>query len=541
MSQRRLLGKMLKIKWLCVCSLIVLTTVFSTFCCALDYHVGPGQANTAIGGVPWELLSPGDRVYIHWRSDSYKEKWVIGRSGTTAEPIIVSGVPGPQGQLPVIDGNDATTRDALDYWNERRGLIKIGGSNTPSDSIPSHLIIEKLDLRSARPPFTFFNSDGGQEEYSTNAASIYVEVGQHITIRNCVIHDSGNGIFIGARDGDTQDILIESNYIYDNGVVGRIYEHNTYTAAIGITYQYNFMGALRAGAGGNNLKDRSADLVVRYNWIENGNRQLDLVDAEDTDKIVNHPAYGKTYVYGNVFKEADGEGNSQMVHYGGDSGNEAIYRKGTLFFYNNTVISTRSENTTLLRLSSNDEHADVHNNIIYPTAAGNRLALVGSSGNLTIRNNWLKSGWRISHSSFGGTIVNDGSSIEGIVPGFIDFSQDDFHLEFSSPALDAGIALHPDLLADHPLTQQYQYHRQVENRIDDGDLDLGAFETDQGMSGDIDGSGVVDLTDAILALRIAAGANDALVFPPASDIGGDGKVTLEEALHCLQSVAGLLD
>ena len=47
----------------------------------------------------------------------------------------------------------------------------------------------------------------------------------------------------------TQDILIESNYIYDNGIVGRYYEHNTYTAAIGITYQYNVMGALRAGAG----------------------------------------------------------------------------------------------------------------------------------------------------------------------------------------------------------------------------------------------------------------------------------------------------
>ena len=532
---------MLKIKWLFVCPVIVLFNMISTFCCALDYNVGPEQANTAIGDVPWESLNPGDRVYIHWRSDNYKEKWVIGRSGTAGEPIIVSGVPGPQGQLPVIDGNNATTRGALDYWNERRGLIKLGGSNAPPDSIPSHIIIEKLDLRSARPPFTFFNSDGGQEEYSTNAASIYVEVGQHITIRNCVIHDSGNGIFIGARGGDTQNILIESNYIYDNGIVGRYYEHNTYTAAIGITYQYNVMGALRAGAGGNNLKDRSAGLVVRYNWIENGNRQLDLVDAEDTDVIVNHPAYRKTHVYGNVLKEADGEGNSQMVHYGGDSGNEAIYRKGTLFFYNNTIISTRSGNTTLLRLSSNDEHGDVHNNIIYPTAAGNRLALVGSSGQLTIRHNWLKSGWQISHSSFGGTIIDDASSIEGIMPGFVDFLQDDFHLEFSSSALDAGIALHPDLLANHPLTKQYRYHRQVENRIDDGNLDLGAFETDQGMSGDVNGSGVVDLTDAIVALRIVAGSDDTLEFPPASDIGEDGKVTLEEALHSLLSVAGLLD
>ena len=112
-------------------------------------------------------------------------------------------------------------------------------------------------------------------------------------IRNCILRDSGNGLFIGANDGQTQDILIEGNWIYDNGIEGSIYQHNTYTAAIGITYQYNHMGRLREDCGGNNLKDRSAGLVVRYNWIEDGNRQLDLVDAEDSAVLVNHPATGR--------------------------------------------------------------------------------------------------------------------------------------------------------------------------------------------------------------------------------------------------------
>ncbi|WP_419641612.1 hypothetical protein, partial [Thiolapillus sp.] len=63
-------------------------------------------------------------------------------------------------------------------------------------------------------------------------------------------------------------------------------------------------------------------------------------------------------MYGNVLIEPDGAGNSQMVHYGGDSGdsgdsgNESIYRKGTLYFYHNTVVSTRDGNTTLVRLST---------------------------------------------------------------------------------------------------------------------------------------------------------------------------------------------
>ena len=71
---------------------------------------------------------------------------------------------------------------------------------------------------------------------SSNAAAIYVERGQHLLIRDCVLSDSGNGLFIGAFDGDTQDVRIEGNWIHGNGNVGSGFEHNTYTAAIGIVY-----------------------------------------------------------------------------------------------------------------------------------------------------------------------------------------------------------------------------------------------------------------------------------------------------------------
>ena len=43
-----------------------------------------------------------------------------------------------------------------------------------------------------------------------------------------------------------RNILVEANYIHDNGNPGSIYEHNNYTAAIGITFQYNRFGPLRA-------------------------------------------------------------------------------------------------------------------------------------------------------------------------------------------------------------------------------------------------------------------------------------------------------
>ncbi|HVF89880.1 MAG TPA: right-handed parallel beta-helix repeat-containing protein, partial [Blastocatellia bacterium] len=285
---------------------------------AATFEVGPGKTYLNIGDVPWESLQAGDTVLINWRSTPYKEKWVICRQGTSAAPITVRGVAGPAGELPVVDGNGATTRPALNYWNEARGVIKIGGANVPSDTTPSHITIENLDIRSARPPYTFTSAGGASQVYSDNASTIYIEKGENITVRNCILHDAGNGFFVASSDDlASRDILVEGNHIYDNGIVNSIFHHNNYTAAIGITFQYNFFGPLRAGCPGNNLKDRSAGLAVRYNWIDGGNRQLDLVDGEDSSLIRNEPRYGETHVYGNILIERPGTDNRQIVHYGG--------------------------------------------------------------------------------------------------------------------------------------------------------------------------------------------------------------------------------
>ena len=445
---------------------------------ATDYEVGevPGML-AAISDVPWESLNPGDRVLIYWRATPYKEKWVLCRRGTAEAPIVVRGVPGPDGALPIIDGRDAVTREALDFWNASRGVVKIGGANIPTDTLPAHIVIENLDIRSGRPPYTFTDDSGESGSYDANAASIYVEKAEHLVIRNCILRDSGNGLFIGAFDGDTQDILIEHNWIYDNGIEGSYYEHNTYTAAIGITYQFNRLGRLRQNCGGNNLKDRSAGLVVRFNWIEDGNRQLDLVDAEDSAVLVNHPSYSTTFVYGNVLVESDGEGNSQILHYGGDSGTSADYRKGTLYFHHNTVVSTRSGNTTLMRLSTNDEHADIRNNILFTTADGSRLAMVDESGIADLRSNWIMEGWVTCHSDPSGTVTDHGDNLTGSDPGFADFVAQDFTPLPGSACVDAGGTLAAQVLPAHAAVNQYLRHHSASTRPDDGASDIGALES----------------------------------------------------------------
>src|SRR5687767_12877763 len=113
---------------------------------AATYDVGPGQPLTNVGDVPWESLAPGDTVQIHWRATPYREKWVISRAGTAAQPITVRGIPDGAGNLPVISGDAATTRLQLDYTNEQRGIIKIGTASP--NVLPQHIVIESLEVRS---------------------------------------------------------------------------------------------------------------------------------------------------------------------------------------------------------------------------------------------------------------------------------------------------------------------------------------------------------------------------------------------------------
>jgi len=403
---------------------------------ATTYQVGPDKAYTNIGDVPWESLEGGDSVQIYWKSTPYREKWVLCRAGSESSRITITGIPNSDGELPIISGENASTRSELNFWNDSRGIIKIGGANNPPDTMPAYITIENLDIQSGRPAYNFTDRNSQSKNYSGNCAAVYIEKGEHIIIRNCNIHDCGNGIFAGH---ETLNLLVESCYIYNNGISNSIYMHNNYTETKSIVFQYNHFGPLRDGCLGNNLKDRSAGCIIRYNWIEGGNRQLDLVET-DYEEIANLSSYSSTHVYGNILIEAEGEGNSQICHYGGDSGNTSLYRKGILYFYNNTIISTRSGNTTILRLSSNDEKCEMFNNILYTSADGRFLAISNRSGVVNLRNNWIKTGWKPSHGSLTGSVNVLENNHTGITPGFVDTANKDYHLQANSPCINAGIA-----------------------------------------------------------------------------------------------------
>jgi hypothetical protein len=439
------------------------------FATVLD--VGPDQPLASPSDVPWESLQPGTLVRIHHRAEPYRTKWVINTEATADQPLVVLGVPEPvTGQRPVISGDGAVTRLELDYWNEDRSVVKIGGSSLPHGvEAPAHVVVQGLEIRSARPAYSFTDEAGQADVYTSNAAAIHVERGAQVTIENCVLTDCGNGLFAGHEVADLQ---IRGNHIHGNGIEGSIYEHNSYTECLGILFEFNRYGPLRDGCGGNNLKDRSAGTVIRYNWIKDGNRQLDLVET-DFAGLRDDPSYRRTLVYGNLLIETADVGNSQIVHYGGDGGDESWYRKGTLHFYQNTVYSLRSGNTTLLRLSSGDEQADVRNCVVHAAAGGERLAVIDGAGVAMLSYCWLTEGWRASHDGDPSGEVTAGDCLDGDAPGFVDPALLNLTPAAGSPLAEAGGPRAPEV-DNHPVMAAYQAHQQGQPRLD-GASTIGAL------------------------------------------------------------------
>jgi hypothetical protein len=158
------------------------------------------------------------------------------------------------------------------------------------------------------------------------------------------------------------------------------------------------------------VKDRSVGTVVRYNRIEDGAHAIDLVEAEDFPATATKdPAYRSTFIYGNLIsKNAD---LGSFIHYGGDhydskpgaTWGEPIFRKGTLYFFNNTVMVNGTD-ASIFQLSTTEETAEVWNNVMVfasTVKAGYRTMRQTSEisspwtpgGIVNLGKNWVSTGW----------------------------------------------------------------------------------------------------------------------------------------------------
>ena len=177
-------------------------------------------------------------------------------------------------------------------------------------------------------------------------------------------------------------------------------------------------------------------------------------------------------------------GNRQIAHYGGDSGATADYRKGVLYFYNNSIISKQNR--------SNHDRPSFNQPGTLRFPEQHRLRhscwqhacrCSDDAGIMDFSHNWLKPGWvnSFAGASFTGTVNNDGTSVLGASPGFVDEPGQNYKLASGSACVNAGTFPAPAVFPNHDVLRQYVKHQSSEARPSDGSYDIGAYEFASGV------------------------------------------------------------
>jgi len=473
-----------------------------------DYQVGPGKAYTSLDTVPWESLKAGDTVRIFYTATPYKGKFMVAATGTQAAPVRICGVRGPNNERPIIEGNGATTRAALNtaYGNttatsdihQGRTIIaiKANASGGLYEAYPTWITIDGLNIRAGHPNYTFKNAAGATKTYDPFGACVWIDRGHNITIADNEISDCQMGIFSKSNDegafAQTRDIRIAGNYLWGHGIVGDDHMHSTYTQSIGMVIEYNRFGPLRAGSLGNAAKDRSAGTVVRYNRFDGGAHAIDLVEAEDFPvTALATPAYRTTYVYGNQIKKNGDDGS--FIHYGGDhfgapagaNWGESLFRKGTLYFFNNTIHGT-GKGARIFDIATTEETVEAWNNVFWFDSTVTELnmrqatndslsASYTPDGILNLGVNWIRTGWTdtTQWKTLKGQVKGTANLITGTA---IPFDAATFTPLAGSAIVDAGQAA-PAGAAAHGVNYQLgSTLAPVARTVKGSKIDLGAVE-----------------------------------------------------------------
>ncbi len=102
--------------------------------------------------------------------------------------------------------------------------------------------------------------------------------------------------------------------------------------------------------------------------------------------------------------------------------------------------------------------------------------MLDADGRAVLSHNWLKPGWVASHGGLAGTIHDDGTSVLGASPGFVDLAGQDFHLAAGAQPVDAATDLPAASFPSNLLERQYVPHQATEYRVSQGVADIGAYE-----------------------------------------------------------------
>ncbi|MCU1301707.1 MAG: Ig domain protein group 2 domain protein, partial [Candidatus Sulfotelmatobacter sp.] len=351
------------------------------------YEVGLARAFPTIQSVPMNTMPAGSTVRIHndgtpGNPTVYHEYFQISsQTGTAAQPLRVVGCPASNGELPIVDGQNATGASWVSPFSAAGfGIASIAGgafgfyqTGNPGNEF---VTVEGIHFRNATPSFTYTPPGGGAPvAWIDGAACINVRHGYQLAFVGNDADGCSNGVFTdnnmnsNAWAGNVLGVLWEGNHIHNSGISGSFLDHQLYLQEWLEVIQFNRIDNYTPGAQGTNFKDRSLGTIFRYNYLDqedsSAGRQVDMVELQDSsdyesfEQYLSFPsdtncndsnwclgdtmgpnvlaawqeAYHQAFFYGNVSKNGTTE---YSFHFAEDHDGGMSNRMGSLFYYSNT-------------------------------------------------------------------------------------------------------------------------------------------------------------------------------------------------------------
>ncbi len=354
------------------------------------YEVGPGKAYPSLQSTPAaNTLAPGSIMRI-WNTDltgsnptTYHEYYQVAASGTPTQPILICGVPDAVGNLPVIDGDNATTQAGahkglsglgiITLWPGGYGRTGIYGYWQTGSEGPSYIGITGLHLMHATPDYSYTPPGGGiPVPFNGFAACLDLRSGSYIDLGGNDLDTCGQGMFAQNNSSNawatiTQLVTLTGSHIHRCGTTGSGSEHQIYFQTWYGLLEGNLIDDYNPLAFGSSVKWRGVEGIFRYNNIGSGAARIfDLVENQDATAFVTFEGYlaspGETNCYASMYCSGDlagpniiaayqeseqkdfiygnllfGTSAYGQIHYLADGTSGMEDRNGTLYFYSNTL------------------------------------------------------------------------------------------------------------------------------------------------------------------------------------------------------------
>lgn len=343
-----------------------------------DYEVGAGKQYATIASTPaltnW---APGTIMRI-WNTDTtgsnptiYREYYNIQKDGTPTQPIIVCGVADSKGNLPILDGQDATAQSDVDT-NAGDGIITLWhgaghyGYWQDGSIGPNYVSVTGLHLRNGNSTLKRYAPGGSSEvNWDNFTACLNFRSGSYVDISGNELDNCANGMFTAENASNawatiTQNLTFMGNHVQQSGDPGDASgTHQEYVQTYYALLEGNRIDNPTQYAG-SMFKWRGVEGIFRYNFVGDGGQRLfDLVENQDGpdymtfEQYLGGGLYGygdqaganviagyqesaqKDFIYGN---EMFGTSAWGQIHYAGDQGVDGMWiRNGILYAYSNTL------------------------------------------------------------------------------------------------------------------------------------------------------------------------------------------------------------